>query len=79
MLFRSWLARWVAIEAVFVVFFSQWYYSRYSGDAIRRFPFWRTVVYIFVASGLIFATGLIRPIRARLAARRTEKDAEVRK
>lgn len=75
----AWLARWVAIEAVFVVFFSQWYYSRYSGDAIRRFPFWRTVVYIFVASGLIFATGLIRPIRARLAARRTEKDAEVRK
>ena len=61
-----WLVRWIAIELIFVIFFSQWYYSRYSGDAIRRFPFWRTVTYIVIGSGLVFLTGLINPIRKRL-------------
>jgi hypothetical protein len=61
-----WLVRWIAIEVIFVIFFSQWYYSRYSGDAIRRFPFWRTVTYIVICSGAVFLTGLINPIRKRL-------------
>lgn len=61
-----WLVRWIAIEVIFVVFFSQWYYSRYSGDAIRRFPFWRTVVYIVIGSGIVFLTGLVHPVRERL-------------
>ncbi len=61
-----WLVRWIIIELIFVIFFSQWYYSRYSGDAIRRFPFWKTVTYIVVSSALVFATGLIGPIRRKL-------------
>lgn len=61
-----WLVRWIAIELVFLFFFTQWYVSRYGADIIRRFPFWKTVVYIIVCSGLIFATGLITPIRKRL-------------
>lgn len=71
-----WLVRWVAIEAVFVGFFSQWYYSRYSGNAIRRFPFWKTVVYIFVCAGAIFMTGWVKPLREKWREFRTHKDPE---
>ena len=61
-----WLVRWIAIELIFLGFFTQWYYSRYSGDAIRRYPFWRTVIYIVVCSGAVFATGLIGPIKNKI-------------
>ena len=61
-----WLVRWIAIELIFLGFFTQWYYSRYSGDAIRRYPFWRTVMYIVVCSGAVFATGLIGPIKEKI-------------
>ena len=54
-----WLVRWIAIEIIFLGFFTQWYYSRYSGNAIRRFPFWRTVIYILLCSGVVFAEGII--------------------
>lgn len=70
----GWLVRWLLIEGIFVVFFSQWYYSRYSADAIRRFPFWKTVVYIFVASAAVFATGLIGPVKNWIAKRRVHRD-----
>lgn len=70
----GWLVRWLLIEGIFVVFFSQWYYSRYSADAIRRFPFWKTVVYIFVASAAVFATGLIGPVKRWIAKRRVHRD-----
>lgn len=74
----GWLVRWLLIEGIFVVFFSQWYYSRYSADAIRRFPFWKTVVYIFAASAAVFATGLIEPVKNWIAKRRVHRD-KVRK
>ena len=61
-----WLVRWIAIEMIFLGFFTQWYYSRYSGDAIRRYPFWRTVAYIVICSGLVFLTGLIGPIQSKI-------------
>lgn len=61
-----WLVRWIAIELIFLGFFTQWYYSRYSGDAIRRYPFWRTVIYIVVCSGFVFLTGFIDPIRNKI-------------
>ncbi len=61
-----WLIRWIAIEAVFLVFFTQWYYSRYSADAISRFPFWKTVTYIVVCSAAVFATGLIEPLTKKI-------------
>ncbi|MBR6091096.1 MAG: hypothetical protein IKP86_14250 [Anaerolineaceae bacterium] len=58
-----WLVRWIAIEMIFLGFFTQWYYSRYSGNAIRRYPFWRTVIYIVVCSAVVAATGLIEKIK----------------
>ena len=60
-----WLARWIAIELIFLGFFTQWYVSRYSADAIRRFPFWKTVTYILICSAAVFATGLIGKIRKK--------------
>ena len=61
-----WLIRWIAIELIFLGFFTQWYVSRYGADIIRRFPFWKTVTYIIACSAVVFATGLIGPIRRRL-------------
>lgn len=61
-----WLVRWIAIELIFLGFFTQWYYSRYSGDAIRRYPFWKTVTYIIACSAVVFATGLIEPVREKI-------------
>ncbi len=66
-----WLIRWIAIELIFLGFFTQWYVSRYYRDIIRRFPFWKTVIYIVLCSAAVFATGLIGPIRRKL---KKEKD-----
>ena len=60
-----WLVRWLAVEVVFLGFFTQWYYSRYSGDAIRRYPFWKTVTYIAACSAVILGSGIIHDIRNR--------------
>ena len=65
-----WLIRWIAIELIFLGFFTQWYYSRYSADAIRRFPFWKTVIYICACSAAVFATGLIGPIRNKIKSKK---------
>ena len=65
-----WLVRWIAIELIFLGFFTQWYVSRYYRDIIRRFPFWKTVIYIVLCSAAVFATGLIGPIRRRLQKRK---------
>ena len=65
-----WLIRWIAIELIFLGFFTQWYYSRYSADAIRRFPFWKTVIYICICSAAVFATGLIGPIRNKIRSKK---------
>lgn len=61
-----WLVRWIAIELVFLAHFTRWYASRYSGNAIHRYPFWETVIRVTIECGLIFATGLIDPIRRKL-------------
>ena len=61
-----WLVRWIAIEMIFLGFFTQWYVSRYGADVIRRFPFWKTVTYIILCSAAVFATGLIGPIRRKI-------------
>lgn len=60
-----WLVRWIAIELIFLGFFTQWYVSRYSADAIRRFPFWKTVTYILICSAAVFATGIVSEIRKK--------------
>ncbi len=61
-----WLIRWIAIEVIFLGFFTQWYVSRYGADIIRRFPFWKTVIYICICSAVVFATGLIGPVRKKI-------------
>ena len=65
-----WLIRWIAIELIFLGFFTQWYVSRYGADVIRRFPFWKTVIYICVCSAAVFATGLISPIRNKIRSKK---------
>lgn len=60
-----WLVRWIAIELIFLANFTVWYASRYSGNAIRRHPFWETVIRIVIECALVFATGLIKPIREK--------------
>ena len=57
-----WLVRWIAVELIFLGFFTQWYVSRYGADIIRRFPFWKTVTYILLCSAAVFATGIIEEI-----------------
>ena len=71
-----WLIRWIAIEVIFLGFFTQWYYSRYSGDAIRRYPFWRTVIYICVCSAAVFATGIIEKIRNKKSEIRNNRQGD---
>ena len=71
-----WLIRWIAIEVIFLGFFTQWYYSRYSGEAIRRYPFWRTVIYICVCSAAVFATGIIEKIRNKKSEIRNNRQGD---
>lgn len=45
-----WLLRWVAVEVIFLAFFTQWYLSRYwTWLGWARWPFWR---YVFWTGGL---------------------------
>ena len=61
-----WLVRWIAIELIFLGFFTQWYVSRYGADIIRGYPFWKTVTYIILCSAVVFATGLVGPVKKLL-------------
>ena len=65
-----WLVRWIAIELIFLGFFTQWYVSRYGADIIRRYPFWKTVTYIIICSAVVFATGLIGPIKNKIRSKK---------
>ncbi len=65
-----WLIRWIAIELIFLGFFTQWYVSRYGADVIRRFPFWKTVIYICICSAAVFATSLIGPIKNKIRSKK---------
>ena len=47
-------------------------FRRYGADIIRRFPFWKTVTYIIICSALIFATGLIGPIKNKIRNQKSE-------
>ncbi len=51
-----WLARWLAVEAIFLGFFTNWYVSRYFGT-MRRLPFKEMVLLILALSGLALASG----------------------
>lgn len=51
-----WLARWLLVEAIFLGFFTNWYFSRYF-QIWTRLPFWSMVVWIVVLSGIVLASG----------------------
>jgi hypothetical protein len=63
------LVRWLMIEAVFLAFFSSWYFSRYFQIG-SRMPFWEMVAWICGISSLLLAGGrlwsLVRGISKRL-------------
>lgn len=54
-----WLRRWLTVEAVFVLFFFEWYASRYTRLFGRLF-FWEMIAAILILSALILLGGWIR-------------------
>ncbi len=54
----AWLARWIAVEVIFLGFFTSWYMSRYHniGD---RLPFNHMLMWIIGLSALVIFGGLI--------------------
>jgi hypothetical protein len=49
----AWLPRLLAAEAIFLLFFTQWYLSRYL-RLWRKLPFWQMVIMILVLTVLGF-------------------------
>ncbi|KPL80050.1 hypothetical protein ADN00_01910 [Ornatilinea apprima] len=62
----AWLARLIAVEVVFLLFFTNWYFSRYF-NWFGRLPFWTMVAWIVALSGLIVVGGLVWDARGWLA------------
>jgi hypothetical protein len=54
----AWLWRWIAVEVIFLGFFTNWYFSRYF-HTWKRLPFWQMVVWIVVLSGLVLVGGWV--------------------
>jgi len=52
----AWLWRWIAVEIVFLSFFTNWYFSRYF-HTWARLPFWHMVTWIVCLSALILIGG----------------------
>ena len=63
-----WLARWLAVEAIFLGFFTSWYISRYFGT-VRRMPFNRMVITILLLSGVVLASGWLWDLGKRARSR----------
>ncbi len=55
----AWLTRWLAIEGLFVLLFTEWYISRYY-PVIGRLNFWVMVAVILGGSAAILLVGWIR-------------------
>jgi 4-amino-4-deoxy-L-arabinose transferase-like glycosyltransferase len=62
----AWLARLIAVEMVFLLFFTNWYFSRYF-NWFGRLPFWTMIAWIVGLSGLIVVGGIVWDSRAWLA------------
>lgn len=54
----AWLWRWVAVEAIFVGFFTHWYLAR-NYKLWVKLPFWTMVMMILVFSGVVLAGGWV--------------------
>jgi hypothetical protein len=52
----AWLWRWVAVEVIFLGFFTQWYVSRVF-KIWGKLLFWQMIVAILLLSGLVFVSG----------------------
>jgi hypothetical protein len=52
-----WLWRFLAVEVVFLAFFTEWYIARYSGGAIGKLYFWDMAAWISGLGVLILAGG----------------------
>jgi hypothetical protein len=53
-----WLWRWIAVEVIFLGFFTNWYFSRYF-HTWKRLPFWHMVIWIVVLCGMVLVGGWI--------------------
>ncbi len=56
-----WLARFFVAELVFVLFFLQWYISRYTG-LFENLPFFSMVIILSIVFGVILVTGIFKEI-----------------
>jgi hypothetical protein len=54
----AWFVRWLAVEAIFLTFFTSWYASRYYHFPIKL-PFFLMVALIVGLSGLVLAGGYV--------------------
>lgn len=54
----AWLWRWLAVEAIFLGFFTNWYFSRYF-RIWGRMDFWQMTIWIVALSGLVLVGGWI--------------------
>lgn len=52
----KWLGRWLIVEGIFLLFFTQWYISRYTGLS-GRIPFGLMIVLIVTLSGGVMFVG----------------------
>ncbi len=64
----AWLWRWVAVEGIFLGFFTHWYMGRYYRLWLKM-PFWEMLVWIAILSLLVLAGGWAWD-RSRLAKQR---------
>ena len=64
----AWLPRLLAVEAIFMLFFTQWYMSRYL-RLWRKLPFWQMVIAIVVVSGVVFGGSWLWDRRRRRSGR----------
>lgn len=53
----AWLWRWLAVEAIFLAFFTHWYLSRYY-HLWARLEFWPMVAWVTILSVLVLGGGL---------------------
>jgi hypothetical protein len=53
----AWLWRWLAVEVIFLAFFTHWYLSRYY-HLWARLEFWPMVAWVTVLSALVLGGGL---------------------
>jgi 4-amino-4-deoxy-L-arabinose transferase-like glycosyltransferase len=61
-----WLARWLAVEAFFIVSFTEWYLSRYWLHGLPRLAMWQMVLLNLAAAVLILGWDWIMKGLARL-------------